>query len=105
MKKLGGKFCELLKAQRFSEYGHLMREHWMLKKARSPNMTNKIIDEIYDYGLENGATGGKLVGAGGGGFILFQSDEANYLRKRLLENGLNVVDFSVSSHGTEVISV
>ena len=82
-----------------------MREHWILKKARSPEMTNQNIDDIYDYGISKGANGGKLVGAGGGGFILFQSDENNFLRKKLLEKGLKVVDFNISPHGAEVIRI
>jgi D-glycero-alpha-D-manno-heptose-7-phosphate kinase len=105
VKGLGVEFCKLLKEQRFAEYGRLMREHWTLKKARSPAMTNQNIDDIYDYGIANGANGGKLVGAGGGGFILFQSDENNRLRGRLLEKGLKVVDFSISPHGAEVIRI
>ena len=105
VKILGIKFCKLLKEKKFSEYGRLMREHWMLKKARSPAMTNQKIDDIYDYGIAKGANGGKLVGAGGGGFILFQSDENNFLRKKLLDKGLKVVDFNVSPHGAEVIRI
>ena len=84
VKGLGIQFCKLLKEKKFSEYGRLMREHWILKKARSPEMTNQNIDDIYDYGISKGANGGKLVGAGGGGFILFQSDENNFQSKQNL---------------------
>ena len=105
VKKLGHKFSHLLKEKDFNEYGKLMLEHWKLKKERSPNMTSKKIDEIFDYGISNGANGGKLVGAGGGGFILFQTNEPNRLRSKILSTGLKVVDFNVSAHGTEIIKI
>ena len=75
VKELGYEFGELLRSGDFRQYGKLMGEHWRLKKERSPNMTNEVIDELYDFGLRNGASGGKLVGAGGGGFLLFQTDK------------------------------
>ncbi len=105
VKKLGHEFSNLLKQKEFNEYGKLMLEHWKLKKQRSPNMTSKKIDEIFDLGILNGANGGKLVGAGGGGFILFQTNEPNKLRTKFLNIGLKVVDFNVSPYGAEIIKI
>ena len=105
VKNLGLKFCSFLKEKDFNSYGHLMQEHWSLKKERSPNMTSKEIDDIFNLGISNGANGGKLVGAGGGGFILFQTNQLNDLRRKFISNGLKVVDFNVSANGTEIIKV
>ena len=52
------------------DYGYLLNDHWNFKK-RSSKMTNKFINKLYDYALDNGAIGGKLMGAGGGGFLIF----------------------------------
>ena len=48
-----------------------MDEHWKHKLKRSSNMSNRTINEAYEYAIKNGALGGKLIGAGGGGFLLF----------------------------------
>lgn len=70
----------------FDEFGKILNEGWMLKKEISNKITNEIIDELYDYGISNGALGGKLLGAGGGGFILFycpQNKRDNFLNKMI----------------------
>ena len=74
-KELGRLSLELIQNKDFKGYGKIMHEHWMNKKQRSPGMTSKEIDEIYEYGLASGANGGKVIGAGGGGFILFQTED------------------------------
>ena len=67
-------------------------------------MTNEVIDELYDFGLRNGASGGKLVGAGGGGFLLFQTDKKVELERLLTEQGARVVNFSIANTGTQVLT-
>ena len=57
-----------------------MNEHWINKLKRSKNMSNSTIDNIYNFALKNGALGGKLIGAGGGGFLMFYSDNPKKLR-------------------------
>ena len=64
-------------------FGELMHEHWMHKKQRSPCTTNEGINRWYEIGRENGAVGGKLVGAGGGGFLLFYADDRDALRRAM----------------------
>ena len=61
--------------------GFLFDQHWKQKKERSLNMSNGSINSFYDFALTNGALGGKLVGAGGGGFVLLVAENANLLRK------------------------
>ena len=63
-KELGRLSLELIQNKDFKGYGKIMHEHWMNKKQRSPGMTSKEIDEIYEYGLASGANGEKVIGAG-----------------------------------------
>lgn len=69
-KELGLQSRELLRGGRLEEYAELMHEHWEHKRRRSPGMTDERIDGLYALARRNGAIGGKLVGAGGGGFLL-----------------------------------
>ena len=54
--------------------GHLFNEHWQIKKNLSNNMSNSFINKLYNYGIKSGAYGGKIIGAGGGGYIMFVLD-------------------------------
>lgn len=76
---------------------------WNLKKARNPLATNDHIDQLYDLGMANGALGGKLVGAGGGGFLLFYTEDKMRLRKAMSEAGLKEVRFRFDFEGAKVI--
>ena len=105
VKKMGKEFSSLLKGKRFDEYGKLMNEHWILKKERSKAMSNEKIDELYEFGIKNGSNGGKIIGAGGGGFILFQSNNPTMLRKKFSEQGIRAIDFNFVNLGTEIINV
>ena len=62
------------------EFGRLMHKHWKNKLKRSRKMSNSTIDNIYNFALKNGALGGKLIGAGGGGFLLFYTNNPDRLR-------------------------
>jgi D-glycero-alpha-D-manno-heptose-7-phosphate kinase len=84
-------------------FGELMHEHWEHKKLRSNGMSNAQIDEWYDLGLKNGAVGGKLVGAGGGGFLMFYATDRNKLRSAMKSAGLEEVRFKFDFEGTKVI--
>ena len=81
-----------------------MHEHWEHKKKRSKGMTNPKIDEWYNLGIKNGAIGGKVVGAGGGGFLMFLSSDKAKLRKTLAKNGLKEVKFKFDFEGTKLIT-
>jgi len=84
-------------------FGELMHEHWEYKKRRSGGMTNAKIDEWYDLGRHSGAIGGKLVGAGGGGFLLFYAEEHRRLREAMARAGLEEVRFRFDFEGTKVL--
>tara|TARA_B100001123_G_C15262385_1_gene1007068 strand:- start:200 stop:1195 length:996 start_codon:yes stop_codon:yes gene_type:complete len=66
---------EILKSDNIEDFGHLLNETWKIKREISNNISNNFIDDIYNYTISNGAIGGKLLGAGGGGFILFYVPE------------------------------
>ena len=66
-------------------------------------MSNKKINEWYDLGIKNGAVGGKLVGAGGGGFLMFYANDRNKLRHAMKSIGLDEVRFDFDFEGTKVI--
>jgi D-glycero-alpha-D-manno-heptose-7-phosphate kinase len=84
-------------------FGELMHEHWEHKKSRSSGMTSDFIDSAYSQAMESGAVGGKLVGAGGGGFLMFYANNKEKLRMKMLELGLEEVRFQFDFEGTKVI--
>jgi D-glycero-alpha-D-manno-heptose-7-phosphate kinase len=87
-----------------SEFGRLMNVHWDYKKRRSSKMTNPEIDEWYRSALANGASGGKLIGAGGGGFLMFYAEDKVRLRHAMREQGLKEVRFRFDFEGARIIS-
>ncbi len=84
-------------------FGLLMHEHWGKKRKRSDGMTNPQIDAWYDLAMRSGAIGGKLIGAGGGGFLMFLADNKIKLRHAMREAGLTEVRFNFDYEGTKVI--
>ena len=84
-------------------FGELMHEHWEHKKRRSGGMSNPKIDAWYELGMKNGAVGGKLVGAGGGGFLMFMAHDRNKLRHAMAHAGLEEVRFKFDFEGTKVV--
>jgi len=85
------------------KFGELMHEHWEHKKRRSGGMSNPKIDEWYELGRKHGALGGKLVGAGGGGFLLFYAEDRIRLRAAMRAAGLEEVRFRFDFEGTKVL--
>src|SRR5581483_6253418 len=77
IKQLGICIQQALERGDTHRFGELMHEHWLHKKDRSPGTSNEGINRWYEIGRENGAIGGKLVGAGGGGFLLFYAEDRN----------------------------
>jgi len=104
VKELGLRSKQLLQAGRTADFGALMHEHWEHKKRRSGGMSNPQIDEWYELGMKSGASGGKLVGAGGGGFLLFYASDRNRLRHVMTAAGLQEVRFGFDFEGTKVVS-
>lgn len=103
VKELGYRSKEALESGNVSGFGELMHEHWEHKKRRSGGMSNTHIDEWYELGMKNGAVGGKLVGAGGGGFLMFYANDRNQLRHAMAKAGLEEVRFRFDFEGTKVV--
>lgn len=103
VKTLGYRSKLCLEQGRPAEFGELMHEHWENKKKRSGGMSNPMIDEWYELGRKNGAIGGKLVGAGGGGFLMFYAEDRNRLRHAMARAGLEEVRFRFDFEGTKVV--
>ncbi len=102
VKDLGYRSKEALESGHTELFGKLMHEHWEHKKRRSGGMSNQKIDEWYTLGMRNGAVGGKLVGAGGGGFLMFMAHDRNKLRQAMTAAGLEEVRFRFDFEGTKV---
>ena len=103
VKDLGFRSQRALESGNAAEFGALMHEHWEHKKRRSPGMSNSRIDEWYELGRANGAIGGKLVGAGGGGFLMFYAEDRKSLRQAMAHAGLEEVRFRFDFEGTKVL--
>lgn len=102
-KEIGLKSRAMLESGDLAGFGKLMNEHWQRKKIRSKGMSNPRIDHLYELALHNGAIGGKLVGAGGGGFLLFLAEDKSRLRKSMKDAGLEEVRFKFVFEGTKVV--
>lgn len=103
VKELGERSRVALERGQTALFGELMHEHWEHKKRRSSGMSNPRIDEWYELGRKNGAIGGKLVGAGGGGFLLFYSEDHRRLREAMAMAGLEEVRFRFDFEGTKAL--
>jgi D-glycero-alpha-D-manno-heptose-7-phosphate kinase len=104
VKQLGHEIQSVLEAGDIVQFGKLMHEHWLRKRGRSNGMTNDRIDELYGLARSTGgATGGKLVGAGGSGFLLFHTQDRKRLRETMCGAGLSEMDFSFDFDGSVVM--
>jgi D-glycero-alpha-D-manno-heptose-7-phosphate kinase len=104
VKDLGIKSRDALERGDLHEFGSLMNVHWDYKKKRSGAMSNGKIDEWYDLALKNGAVGGKLIGAGGGGFLMFYAEDKMRLRHAMIGAGLTEVRFRFDFEGTKIVA-
>jgi len=103
-KELGYKSLESLESGNLEEFARLMDVHWQRKKVRSSGMSNQHINDWYDYAMQNGALGGKLIGAGGGGFLMFYANDKARLRQAMREKGLQEVRFRFDFEGTKIVA-
>ena len=104
MKDLGRQSQAALEAGDLHEFAHLMDVHWQRKKQRTSQMSNHQINEWYDCAMTNGALGGKLIGAGGGGFLMFYAEDKARLRHALRSKGLTEVRFRFDFEGTKILN-
>lgn len=103
VKDLGFESKKALENGDLTKFGELMNVHWDHKKKRSGSMSNSKIDDWYNLALKNGAIGGKLIGAGGGGFLMFYAKDKVALRHALMSSGLEEVRFKFDFEGTKVV--
>ncbi|HRE40701.1 MAG TPA: galactokinase [Ignavibacteria bacterium] len=105
IKSIGYKIKEALKDEDIDAFGKLMHEHWLTKKSVSDKMSNPDIDKWYELAMTNGAIGGKIMGAGGGGFFLFcvENGKRKHLRKTMENSGLKYMDFKFDWEGAKVL--
>jgi D-glycero-alpha-D-manno-heptose-7-phosphate kinase len=103
VKDLGLQSQKALEGGDLPEFARLMDVHWQRKKQRSGGMSNPQINEWYDLAMANGALGGKLIGAGGGGFLMFYAEEKARLRHTMTKAGLQEVRFGFDFEGTKLV--
>ncbi len=103
VKQIGYQSKDALESGNTDKFGELMHQHWEHKKKRSGGMSNQDIDTWYETALKNGAIGGKVVGAGGGGFLMFMAHDAAKLRSAMKKSGLQEVRFKFDFEGAKVI--
>jgi D-glycero-alpha-D-manno-heptose-7-phosphate kinase len=101
--ELGHRIKAALEAGRTTDFADLMHEHWEYKRARSAGMSNADIDRWYEAGRHAGARGGKLVGAGAGGFLLFYAEDPQRLRAAMAAEGLSEVGFFFDHDGASIV--
>jgi D-glycero-alpha-D-manno-heptose-7-phosphate kinase len=103
VKELGYQSKEALESGDLVKFAELMNVHWEHKKKRSGSMSNGHINQWYDLAREHGAIGGKLIGAGGGGFLMFYAEEKRRLRRVMSDAGLREVRFRFDFEGTKTV--
>jgi D-glycero-alpha-D-manno-heptose-7-phosphate kinase len=103
VKELGQQSQRALETDNLYEFARLMDVHWQRKKERSAAMSNQRINDCYDFAMANGALGGKLIGAGGGGFLMFYADDKARLRHAMREKGMLEVRFRFEPEGTKTL--
>jgi D-glycero-alpha-D-manno-heptose-7-phosphate kinase len=101
---MGLRTREVLEAGKIDELGEILHEHWVTKKKLSGRISDAFIDEAYEVARKNGALGGKIVGAGGGGFLMLYCPQN---RARLISSmnglGLSPMKFSFEREGARIV--
>lgn len=106
IKEIGERIKTVLLNCNIDSFGRLLHEHWIIKKTISDKMSNSFIDECYRLALINGAIGGKIMGAGGGGILLLCAKEGNRrrLKSAMINRGLKFMDFRFEFEGVKVLT-
>jgi D-glycero-alpha-D-manno-heptose-7-phosphate kinase len=104
IKEIGYQIKDALESGHLAKFGYLLDKHWQVKKNLSGKISDSKIDRLYEKAKENGAFGGKIMGAGGGGFFMFYCEEhRNHLRKAMAEEGLKEMRFRFDFEGSKVL--
>lgn len=104
IKKIAYESKTALERGDLNQFSHLMNQHWHYKQLRSKKMSNDKITQWYELALNHGALGGKLIGAGGGGFLMFFAQDKWLLRQTMREIGLQEIRFRFDFEGTKLIA-
>ena len=106
IKELGREVKRLLETGDIDVYGEILHEHWKRKRGLASSMTDASIDEIYELAQKAGAIGGKLMGAGGGGFFMFyvRPEDRRRVRETLAARGLKPLRFRFDMDGARIVS-
>lgn len=104
IKDIGQHSKKIFEGGKIDEFGELLHEHWKIKKGLSDNISNQFIDEVYESARKNGAIGGKIIGAGGGGFLLLYCPQnRSKLVDAMKKLGLSPMWFSFEHEGAKII--
>lgn len=104
VKELGLQSKRALESGDLRQFAEIMHVHWEHKKKRSGSMSNRMINDWYDLACRNGALGGKLIGAGGGGFLMFYTEDKTRLRHAMREAGIREVRMRFDFQGTMLVT-
>jgi len=105
IKESGYTILDIVQSGKLDNLGLMFKDHWEMKKKLSSGVTNDTIDSIYDTALKNGAIGGKISGAGGGGFFTFYCNKNHAsLRSAMASKGLKELNYSFDLDGSKIIS-
>lgn len=104
IKEMGLRIKTAIEAGDLGTFAGIMNEHWARKKERSGGMSNPQIDQWYDIAMKNGALGGKLIGAGGRGFLMFYTEDKRRLRHAMTEAGMTEARFRFDFEGTKLLT-
>ena len=105
MTKLTYRMKDALTSGNLKEFGEILNKNWLLKKQLASSISNDTISKYYDVAINNGALGGKLLGAGGGGFLLFYCEKQNQENLRKALSDLVELPFEMENSGTKIIYV
>ena len=105
MVKLAYNLRDSLENNNLDDFGRILHEGWLLKKTLTAGISNGIVDEMYNKGIEAGAIGGKLLGAGGAGFILFYCPKERQVEFRERMGDINEMSFHFDNFGSKIIYV
>jgi D-glycero-alpha-D-manno-heptose-7-phosphate kinase len=105
MTELAGQLRRDLQADRAESLGEIIHEGWLLKKSLTPGISTDLIDQWYAKARKAGAAGGKLLGAGAGGFLMFQAPPERHDAVVRALRGLRRMDFRFEAQGSRIIFV
>ena len=105
IKEIGTEIRKALENGNISDYGELLHRHWKIKKNFTEKMTNPNIDRMYSDALDKGAEGGKIVGAGGGGFLMLfaETEHHDEIKKTMRNHNAKHMEFKFEDSGCEVV--